>query len=378
MNHGIVRQRKAPPLKWHTFAGGTGAAPGKYSYQAITGRMNGREMYLIDPHSYANGKHAHYNLKYFGPRGYESLGGYSTPNGAKAHALAHWRSPSRETDMPEQYRQNPRQRSEDSARLANAREWAKSLTTEEIQDLLLNKRRGRKWYEIQALAEEESKRAKLKKNPRRRVKRNPSIKVRSLAKRATRFDRADYQRRKPRGRSRFQRAAASAGNSDSLNYFQVQAKRGASWITLATFPKGDVGKARAIEYGKMYAKRFPRNTFRIFWPDGAGVKKNPAPRGGSSGAPQEEIEAAARLREDFSGHKVTTARQVRLPAAKVGLAIGPLLAVAYETTRDGKREKYLHEFRRGARPTLAASSDGRYLFVLGGAFRFTDRGIVDR
>lgn len=101
------------------------------------------------------------------------------------------------------------------------------------------------------------------------------------------------------------------------------------------------------------------------------LKSNPAPRDG-------KIADAARLLKDFTGHDARSVRGVRLPQDSAGLAIGPVLAVAYETTRDGKREKYLHEFRRGARPLLAASSDGRSLFMLGGAYRFTERGIVDK
>lgn len=100
------------------------------------------------------------------------------------------------------------------------------------------------------------------------------------------------------------------------------------------------------------------------------AKKNPA-------APQAEIREAAQRFEAFTGHRADKAREVKTPAAKVALAIGPLLGVAYETTRDGKHEKYYHEFRSHARPLLAASSDGHSLFMLGGAYRFTERGIVD-
>lgn len=105
------------------------------------------------------------------------------------------------------------------------------------------------------------------------------------------------------------------------------------------------------------------------------LKKNPAPRSGNA---EPEVKQAAKLFQAFTGHRVTSARRVAPPRHKAAIAVGPVLAVAYETTRDGKREQYLHEFRRGARPTLAASSDGRSLLMLGGAFRFTERGIVDK
>lgn len=67
------RRNPAIRLDWHTFAGGTAAAEGKNSYQAITGGLNGREQYLIDPISWPNGRHRYYKLQYFGAGGYKTL-----------------------------------------------------------------------------------------------------------------------------------------------------------------------------------------------------------------------------------------------------------------------------------------------------------------
>lgn len=125
--------------------------------------------------------------------------------------------------------------------------------------------------------------------------------------------------------------------------------------------------AKKLQPSGGYVQLLPRSSWKR-------LRKNPAPRETARGA---EVSQAAKLYQDFTGHKATTARRVAVPHPTTGLAIGPLLAVAYETTRDGKRERYLHEFRRGARPLLAASHDGRSLQLLGGAYRFTERGIVD-
>lgn len=76
-------------LNWHTFAGGTAAAPDKYSYQAITGELNGREQYLINPVSSSRGRHLHYVLRYFGPRGYETLGKGARVPSLKRQAQEH-------------------------------------------------------------------------------------------------------------------------------------------------------------------------------------------------------------------------------------------------------------------------------------------------
>lgn len=60
------------------------------------------------------------------------------------------------------------------------------------------------------------------------------------------------------------------------------------------------------------------------------------------------------------------------------LAVGKVVAVEYDTVRSGKNERYRHEFTGKSRPTLAASFDGAQLYFVGGAYDFTDRGIVDR
>lgn len=57
--------------------------------------------------------------------------------------------------------------------------------------------------------------------------------------------------------------------------------------------------------------------------------------------------------------------------------LGTMTAVEYETVRDGKTERYRHEFKRKARPALGVTIDAQQLVVLGGGYRVTDRGITD-
>jgi hypothetical protein len=111
------------------------------------------------------------------------------------------------------------------------------------------------------------------------------------------------------------------------------------------------------------AKRKPNDNPRM--------KANPSPRHA------DEIEAAAKLQTDFSGHSPGNVDTVTVPENKVFTPVGKLSGVLYDTTRDGKSEKYIHRFRRKSRPLLAASSDGTELKILGGGFRFTEAGIVD-
>lgn len=55
----------------------------------------------------------------------------------------------------------------------------------------------------------------------------------------------------------------------------------------------------------------------------------------------------------------------------VALAIGKLDGVIYSTS-DGQR--YEHRFTKKARPLLMVSADGRQVYMLMGAYRFTERG----
>lgn len=94
---------------------------------------------------------------------------------------------------------------------------------------------------------------------------------------------------------------------------------------------------------------------------------------------QSERNARAKsLYKDFSGHDAEPLGAVPFPPnPKSALVIGSTVGIAYETVRDGKVEKYFHRFKVSARPLLVASFDGSQLFLLGGAYNFTERGIED-
>lgn len=91
-----------------------------------------------------------------------------------------------------------------------------------------------------------------------------------------------------------------------------------------------------------------------------------------------EFEKAAKLYEDFTGHKAEPLAQVRVPDhPPVAFVVGRCDGVLYTTVRDGKREKYIHRFKASDAPILCVSPDGFQLLLFGGNFRFTERGIVD-
>lgn len=91
-----------------------------------------------------------------------------------------------------------------------------------------------------------------------------------------------------------------------------------------------------------------------------------------------KVKRALRLFEDFTGAGGKVLGAVEVPADDVMVTIGNVEAIAYNTIRDGKRQSYQHEFKPSSRPVLAVSHDGRRLYLLAGAYRFTDRGIEDR
>jgi hypothetical protein len=103
-------------------------------------------------------------------------------------------------------------------------------------------------------------------------------------------------------------------------------------------------------------------------------KKNPVP---PSSKLQEDL--AFDLYKKFTGHNERKVVIVDAPDfPKAVLLIGAINAIEYDTVRDDVPEKYRHRFNKKSRPTLVSSYDGKQLYILGGEYDFTERGIVDR
>lgn len=90
------------------------------------------------------------------------------------------------------------------------------------------------------------------------------------------------------------------------------------------------------------------------------------------------IRKAIDLFRRFRGEEPEFIDSRRLPVHDVCMLIGFCDGVLYTTSRDGKTEKYIHKFTGQSRPLLISSWDGKQLYMLGGAYNFTDEGIVDR
>lgn len=92
-----------------------------------------------------------------------------------------------------------------------------------------------------------------------------------------------------------------------------------------------------------------------------------------------QIRKAQSLYKDFSGHDGDEVENVEKPVIPDALmVIGELEGVIYSTVRDDEHERYIHKFRAQSRPLLCVSPDGDQLFIIGGNYEFTDRGIVDK
>lgn len=90
-----------------------------------------------------------------------------------------------------------------------------------------------------------------------------------------------------------------------------------------------------------------------------------------------KIRAASALFKEFTGDEANTLDSIDVPQDDTLMVVGICEAIAYNTTRDGERNSYQHEFKPKARPVLAVSSDGKRLYLLAGDYRFTDHGIED-
>lgn len=87
---------------------------------------------------------------------------------------------------------------------------------------------------------------------------------------------------------------------------------------------------------------------------------------------------AAILLEDFTGHPVEEIENLNLSAYDTFIEGGAVDAIEYTTVRDGKVERYRHEFSEAAAPIMAISHDGKITVLVGGAYQFTDRGFIDQ
>jgi hypothetical protein len=88
---------------------------------------------------------------------------------------------------------------------------------------------------------------------------------------------------------------------------------------------------------------------------------------------------AAKAYENFTGHVPKQMATRKLDDVdQAGYRMGSVVGVAYEARRDGETAQYFHRFAKKSRPDLVARDDGKQLYITGGSYKVTDRGIEDR
>lgn len=90
-----------------------------------------------------------------------------------------------------------------------------------------------------------------------------------------------------------------------------------------------------------------------------------------------KIRKASANYEDFTGHEAGIIDELKVQWPDVAFKFGLCDSIEYETVRDGKTEYYRHEFKKSSRPILISDYDGNSIALVGGCYRFTNRGITD-
>lgn len=92
-----------------------------------------------------------------------------------------------------------------------------------------------------------------------------------------------------------------------------------------------------------------------------------------------DVRKAAARYTAFTGHEDVTLTKISIPdLPEALLQVGKCDGILYSTVRDGIAEKYIHKFNSRSRPLFCVSPDGKSLYLIGGSYNFTERGIVDK
>lgn len=86
---------------------------------------------------------------------------------------------------------------------------------------------------------------------------------------------------------------------------------------------------------------------------------------------------AKKLYEDFRETKVKRTRSIKIRYPKAVAIMGYCEAILYSTTHNGVAKLYKHKFAKGSRALLCAGPGKSQLYLIGGRFHVTERGIVD-
>lgn len=89
------------------------------------------------------------------------------------------------------------------------------------------------------------------------------------------------------------------------------------------------------------------------------------------------VKKAKSLYEKFREAPATRARKITVKLPKAVAIMGYAEFIGYSTTHGGRAQMYKHKFAKGSRPLLCAGPGKNQLYLIGGRFHVTERGIVD-
>jgi hypothetical protein len=92
---------------------------------------------------------------------------------------------------------------------------------------------------------------------------------------------------------------------------------------------------------------------------------------------RKDIRSSAALYKGFREEPAERARRVEFKVPHAVAVMGHMEFFGYMTTHAGKTHLYVHQFAPGSRPVLGAGKGRNQLFLIGGRYRVTDRGVVD-
>lgn len=91
-----------------------------------------------------------------------------------------------------------------------------------------------------------------------------------------------------------------------------------------------------------------------------------------------DMSKAARAYKQFRGMDPREVVSVPLPDKPVkSWHMGDVEGIMYKTERDGETQRYMHKFKGDAGPSLVVQDDGKQLYLTGGDYHVTERGIED-
>lgn len=92
-----------------------------------------------------------------------------------------------------------------------------------------------------------------------------------------------------------------------------------------------------------------------------------------------DVSKGMKLFENFVGRPADRSELIPKPEIPDALVcIGEISVIQYVAERDGKEYEFRHPFAERARPKMCVFPDGTMVLMLGGAWRFTQDGYIDR